>query len=200
MKPFTVLNARGVPFPGVDTDTDRILPARFLSKPRGGGFAQYLFHDLRFREDGSPVESFVLNDPRYRDASILVGEENFGCGSSRENAVWALVDYGFRVVVAPSFGDIFYSNSLKNGLLALVLKPAEAAAVRALLTPGSNAALTVDLAAQTVSAPGSEVYRFDIDPFSKHCLLNGIDELDYTLARTDAIDAFERRRQADMTR
>jgi 3-isopropylmalate/(R)-2-methylmalate dehydratase small subunit len=199
MQPFTVFRSRGVPFHGADTDTDRILPARFLSKPRAGGFAQYLFHDLRFREDGGPLEGFVLNDPGYRNAEILVCEENFGCGSSRENAVWAISDYGFRVVVAPSFGDIFYSNCLKNGVLAVVLKSDATAAILASLTPGSNAPITVDLAAQTLAAPGGEVYRFDIDPFSRHCLLNGIDEMDYTLAQMDEIDAFERRREAGAT-
>lgn len=200
MQPFTLLRTRGVPFSGADTDTDRILPARFLSKPRAGGFAQYLFHDLRFREDGSPVDGFVLNDPRYRGAEILVCEENFGCGSSRENAVWAISDYGFKVVVAPSFGDIFHSNCLKNGVLAVVVKPEEAASIRASLTPGANVELTIDLAAQTLSAPGGESYRFDIDPFSKHCLLHGIDEMDYTLAQMDEIDRFERRRRSEMLR
>jgi 3-isopropylmalate/(R)-2-methylmalate dehydratase small subunit len=197
MRPFTTFSSHGVPFHGADTDTDRILPARFLSKPRAGGFAQYLFHDLRFREDGSTVADFVLNHPHYQNAEILVCEENFGCGSSRENAVWAISDYGFRVVVAPSFGDIFYSNCLKNGVLAVVLKPEATAAIRASLVPGSNAAITVDLTAQTITAPGGEVYRFEIDPFSKHCLLNGIDEMDYTLAQMDEIDAFERRREID---
>src|SRR5690606_36738866 len=123
-------------------------------------------------------------------------EENFGCGSSRENAVWAIADYGFRVVVAPSFGDIFYSICLKNGVLAVVLAPEAAAAIRASLVPASNAPIAVDLAAQVVTAPGGEAYPFDIDPFSKHCLLNGIDEMDYTLAQMDEIDAFERRREA----
>jgi 3-isopropylmalate/(R)-2-methylmalate dehydratase small subunit len=194
---FKTLRATAVPYPGVNVDTDQILPARFLSKPRAGGFAQYLFHDLRFDDEGKEREGFILNRPPYRDARILVGEENFGCGSSRENAVWAVHDYGFQVVIAPSFGDIFFSNSLKNGLLPIRLKHDAVAAIITLLSEQQGATLEIDLAAQTVTDPNGKVHAFDIDGFSKHSLLNGIDELDYTLAQMDRIDEFERRHRAE---
>ncbi len=193
MEPFSALRSRAIPLVGANIDTDRILPARFLSKPRSGGFAQYLFHDLRFREDGSEDKNFVLNNQRYKDAQVLVCEDNFGCGSSRENAVWALADYGFRVVIAPSFGDIFYANCLKNGLLPVVLKAEVVAQIRTALSPTSNASIAVDLEAQTLTGPDGEVHSFAIDAFSRHCLLNGIDELDYTLAQMNLIDEFEQR-------
>jgi 3-isopropylmalate/(R)-2-methylmalate dehydratase small subunit len=196
VEPFETFRAPALPFVGINVDTDQILPARFLSKPRSGGFGQYLFHDLRFDENGVERSGFILNQPAYRKTRILVGEENFACGSSRENAVWAIADYGYRVVVASSFGDIFFSNSMKNGLLPVVL-PAEA--ITALITELSRepgAMIEVDLEAQTLTSPDGTAYRFDIDPFSKHCLLKGIDELDYTLSQMDKIEEFERRRAA----
>ncbi|CAM5775332.1 3-isopropylmalate dehydratase small subunit [Labrys miyagiensis] len=194
MEPFETFRAPGLPFVGINVDTDQILPARFLSKPRSGGFAQYLFHDLRFDEDGKERPGFILNQPAYRGTRILVGEENFACGSSRENAVWAIADYGYRVVMASSFGDIFFSNSLKNGLLPVVLPSAAIAELIEALTEDPGAAVEVDLPAQTVTGPRGTRYGFDIDPFSKHCLLKGIDELDYTLSQMDKIEEFERRR------
>ncbi len=168
-----------VPMDQVNIDTDQIIPARFLQKPRSAGCGPYLFHDLRKDPE------FVLNLPRYKDARVLVAAENFGCGSSRENAVWALQDYGFRAVIAPSFGDIFRSNCLKNGLLPVVL---EGDVVAELLK--TTPEVTVDLEAQTVSFSGRSV-RFEVDPFAKHCLLNGVDELGYTLSRMAEIEAFE---------
>ncbi|MCF6121707.1 3-isopropylmalate dehydratase small subunit [Mesorhizobium sp. M7A.F.Ca.CA.001.07.2.1] len=197
MEPFKSVTATAVPFPGVNVDTDQILPARFLSKPRAEGFSQYLFHDLRFDDGGKERENFVLNTPPYRHGEILVGEDNFGCGSSRENAVWAVADYGFRVVVAPSFGDIFFSNSLKNGLLPVVLKRDAISSIMIQLKEQQGATIEVDLAAQTLTAPNGAVHSFEIDEFSKHCLLNGIDELDYTLSQKDQIDAFEKRHAAE---
>ncbi|TPK33931.1 3-isopropylmalate dehydratase small subunit [Mesorhizobium sp. B2-5-3] len=197
MEPFKSVTATAVPFPGVNVDTDQILPARFLSKPRAEGFSQYLFHDLRFDDGGKERENFVLNTPPYRHGEILVGEDNFGCGSSRENAVWAVADYGFRVVVAPSFGDIFFSNSLKNGLLPVVLKRDAISSIMIQLKEQQGATIEVDLAAQTLTAPNGAVHSFEIDEFSKHCLLNGIDELDYTLLQKDQIDAFEKRHAAE---
>lgn len=197
MEPFKTLRATAVPYPGANVDTDQILPARFLSKPRAGGFAQYLFHDLRFDENGRERDNFVLNRPPYRDANILVGEENFGCGSSRENAVWAVHDYGFKVVIAPSFGDIFFSNSLKNGLLPIKLDHEVVASIMTALAEQQGATIEVDLAAQTVTDPEGRIHEFEIDGFSRHCLLNGVDELDYTLAQMDKIDAFERRHAAE---
>jgi 3-isopropylmalate/(R)-2-methylmalate dehydratase small subunit len=197
MEPFRTLSATAVPYPGVNVDTDQILPARFLPKPRALGFAQYLFHDLRFDENGQERENFILNRPPYRHAQILVGEENFGCGSSRENAVWAVSDFGFRVVIAPSFGDIFRSNSLKNGVLPIILDHGTVGSILAQLTEQQGATVEVDLAAQTVTDPKGDVHHFDIDEFSKHCLMNGLDELDYTLAQMDTIEAFERRHAAE---
>lgn len=197
VEPFKTLRATAVPYAGVNVDTDQILPARFLSKPRADGFAQYLFHDLRFDDAGKEREGFVLNTPPYREGEILIGEDNFGCGSSRENAVWAVYDYGFRVVVAPSFGDIFFSNSLKNGLLPVVLKREAITSIMTQLKEQQGATVEVDLAAQTLTDPNGQVHTFDIDPFSKHCLLNGIDELDYTLSQMDKIDEFEKRHAAE---
>jgi 3-isopropylmalate/(R)-2-methylmalate dehydratase small subunit len=197
MEPFRTLRATAVPYPGVNVDTDQILPARFLPKSRALGFAQYLFHDLRFDDNGKEREHFILNRPPYRHAQILVGEENFGCGSSRENAVWAVSDYGFRVVIAPSFGDIFRSNSLKNGVLPIVLDHGTVGSILTQLTEQQGATVEVDLAAQTVTDPNGTVHHFDIDEFSKHCLMNGLDELDYTLAQIDRIKDFERRHAAE---
>jgi 3-isopropylmalate/(R)-2-methylmalate dehydratase small subunit len=182
MHAFTTLEAVAMPMTQPNIDTDQIIPARFLQKLRKDGFGQYLFHDLAENPD------FVLNRPAYREARILVAEQNFGCGSSRENAVWALYDRGFRVVIAPSFGDIFFNNCLKNGLLPVTL-PLEV--VAHLLSSADDQKLKVDLESQLVSLPGGVAHRFDIDPFAKHCLLNGIDELDYTLSLMPQIAAFE---------
>jgi 3-isopropylmalate/(R)-2-methylmalate dehydratase small subunit len=181
MKPFVSFATQTAPLPQANVDTDQIIPARFLQKPRREGCGPYLFHDLRANPE------FVLNDVRYKEARVLVAGENFGCGSSRENAVWALYDYGFRAVIAPSFGDIFLNNSLKNGLLPIVL-PAELVAHLLIATP----VIRVDLDSQTVSFEG-DALKFEIDPFAKHCLLNGVDELGYTLSRLQEIEAFEAR-------
>lgn len=197
MEPFKTVRASALPFAGNNVDTDQILPARFLSRPRAGGFAQYLFHDLRFNEDGSEKAGFILNQPQYRESRILIGEQNFGCGSSRENAVWAVGDYGFRAVVAESFGDIFFANCLKNGVLPVVMPPETIEALMISLRAQRNGAIEIDLAAQTLTDLDGVAHPFDIDPFSKHCLLNGIDELDYTLSQMDRIDAFERRHAAE---
>ena len=193
MQPFTRVDAAMLPIARPNVDTDQITPARYLQKPRSDNFGEYLFRDLRLAKDGSEIPSFPLNQPPYRDARIVVSLDNFGCGSSREHAVWALADYGMRAVIAPSFGDIFHSNSLKNGLLPIVLPEA---AVQSLLdaalgAPGSRAA--VDLEAQTVTAPDGSSHRFEIDPRSKHCLLQGIDEIDYTLSQLPLIEAYERK-------
>jgi 3-isopropylmalate/(R)-2-methylmalate dehydratase small subunit len=197
MEPFRRLRAAALPFVGVNVDTDQILPARFLSKPRAGGFGQYLFHDLRIDEQGREKPGFVLNQEAFRPARILVGEQNFGCGSSRENAVWAVYDYGIRAVIAPSMGDIFRANSLKNGLLPVILDADAVAGLIASLQANPGSEIEVDLEAQTVTSGNSTVHRFEIDPFSRHCLLNGIDELEYTLSQNDKIDAFERRHLAE---
>ncbi len=183
MQRFTTLEAVAMPMTQPNVDTDQIIPARFLQKLRKDGFGRYLFHDL------AESAGFVLNRPAYREARILVAEQNFGCGSSRENAVWALYDRGFQAVIAPSFGDIFFNNCLKNGLLPVVLPPE---AVAHLLASLEGQKLKVDLESQLVTSHDSAEHRFDIDPFAKHCLLNGIDELDYTLSLMQEIAAFER--------
>jgi 3-isopropylmalate/(R)-2-methylmalate dehydratase small subunit len=195
MEPFKSLRAVALPIAQPNFDTDQILPARFLQKPRALNFGEFLFRDLRYRSDGSENPDFVLNRPAYRPARIVLGETNFGCGSSREHAVWALYDYGIRAVIAPSMGDIFMSNAAKNGLLTIVLPaPAVARMIEAALaTPGLE--IAVDLEAQTVAmpGPGEDIpYRFDIDAYRKKCLLSGLDELGYTLTQLDKIETFER--------
>jgi 3-isopropylmalate/(R)-2-methylmalate dehydratase small subunit len=195
MKPFQAIDAAATPIAQANFDTDQIIPSRYLQKLRDNDFGAFLFHDLRFRRDGSENPDFVLNKPAYRQSAVLVAERNFACGSSREHAVWALYDYGFRTVIAPSFGDIFFFNALKNGLLPIVLPhPAVADLLAAIQTlPGSK--IRVDLDAQTVTTPDGTTHAFSIDPFSKYCLLNGIDELDYTLSHLDRIEEFEQHRE-----
>jgi 3-isopropylmalate/(R)-2-methylmalate dehydratase small subunit len=192
MEPFTSLRAVALPIAQPNFDTDQILPARFLQKPRAQNFGEFLFRDLRYRSDGSENPDFVLNQPAYRGARIVLAEENFGCGSSREHAVWALYDYGIRAVIAPSMGDIFMSNAAKNGLLTVVL-PAEVVArmIEAVLA-GPGLQIAVDLETQSVTLPGPASHRFEIDAYRKRCLMSGLDELAYTLTLLDRIEAFER--------
>lgn len=192
MKPFESLDSVAVPILQANLDTDQILPARYLQKPRSDDFGQYLFRDLRLRKDGAEVPDFVLNRPPYRHGRIMVGRRNFGCGSSREHAVWALYDYGVRAVIAPSFGDIFFSNALKNGLLPIRLPVETVDTLLDQIAAEQGAQVKVDLAAQTVVAPDGTTHPFAIDPFAKHCLINGIDELDYTLSQMQRIVEFER--------
>ena len=198
MEAFTRLTAVAAPLELPNIDTDRVIPARFLRRPREAGFGPLLFHDVRFDAAGAPKPDFVLNHPAYRDARILVTAENFGCGSSREMAVWALMDYGIRVVIGPSFGDIFFENCFKNGALAVVLPADVAAGLRRALAERPGATLTVDLEGQTVIGPAGEAIRFEIDAFRKHGLLTGQDEVEMTLARLPAIEAFEARRRDEM--
>jgi len=193
MRRFHTLDAVAAPMAAANVDTDQIIPARFLRKPRDSGYAAFLFHDLRFDGGGAERPSFILNQPAYRDARILIGERNFGCGSSRENAVYALWDFGFRAVIAPSFGDIFFNNCLKNGLLPVALSPAQVAALRAEVEERPGAHVIVNLKRQQVVAPSGAIYGFDIDAFRRHCLLQGVDEIEFTLGHADEIAAFERR-------
>lgn len=193
MERFRPLDAVAVPLPQANIDTDQITPARFLHRPRDDNHGEYLFRDLRLRPDGTEIETFPLNRAEWRGARIVLAGRNFACGSSRENAVWALHDAGIRACIAPSFGDIFRSNSLKNGLLPVVL-PAEAvAAMIEQVTADPGARVQVDLEAQTVTAPDGSVHAFEIDPFAKRCMLEGLDELGFTLDHEDEIAAFERR-------
>src|SRR5713101_2875070 len=197
MQPFQKLDAVAVPLARPNVDTDQIIPARFLRKLRSEGFGDYLFRDLRFGEDGRPRD-FVLNHPGYRDAKILVAERNFGCGSSREHAVYALWDYGFRAVIAPSFGDIFFNNCFKNGLLPIVLPAEQVAALQAELAQRPGAHVRVDLERQQVIAPSGNVHGFEVDSFRKQCLLQGLDEIAFTLGHDADIAAFERRQSQEL--
>ena len=191
MEPFTTLTSIAAPLPLANLDTERLIPARFLRQPRSAGYHNYLFHDLREQGD------FILDRPAYKGARIIVGAENFGCGSSREGAVWALTGAGYRAWIAPSFGDIFFENSFKNGALPIILPKERVAALRTLLTDQAGAQLSIDLAAQTVTLPDGSIERFEVDPFRKECLLNGWDEIDLTLKHTQAITDFEARQGRD---
>jgi 3-isopropylmalate/(R)-2-methylmalate dehydratase small subunit len=186
------IEAVAVPITAINCDTDQILPARYLQKPRSDNFGNYLFNAFRFREDGSEIGDFILNRAAYRPARIVVANRNFGCGSSREHAVWALYDYGIRVAIAPSFGDIFFINCLKNGLLPVILPGDVVTLLLDELEANPGAQIEVDLPAQTVTLPNGSSHSFEVNAFAKDCLVNGIDELDYTLARVAQIDAFER--------
>ncbi len=192
MTPFNTLTSIAVPLDIVNVDTDRIVPARFLRQPRSAGYQNFLFHDLR---EGD--EDFVFDRAEYQGAQILVAAENFGCGSSREAAVWALAGAGLRAWIAPSFGDIFFENSFKNGVLAIVLPLDRVAGLRSLLQREPGARLTIDLQAQTVTFPDGSIEGFEIDPFRKECLLAGIDEIDLTMRHVDQIAAYEDRQRAE---
>lgn len=194
MEPFRQLEAVAVPLGGINTDTDQIVPARYLQKPRANNFGDYLFRDVRHDARGTPRADFPLNDPAYAHARILVAGRNFGCGSSREQAVWSLFDGGFRAVIAPSFGDIFFSNSLKNGLLPVVLPQDRVDALQDALRQSPGATVRIDLTDQTVAGPGLPPTRFPIDAFPRHCLLEGLDEIDYTLSQAAQIETYERSR------
>ena len=206
MEKFERLTAIVAPLDRPNVDTDAIIPKQFLKSIRRSGFGPNLFDEWRYLDHGEPDQDnsgrplnpdFALNQARYQGARILLGRENFGCGSSREHAVWALEDYGFRVVIAPSFADIFFNNCFKNGMLPFVL---DAEKVEALFkaveaTPGYT--LTVDLQEQTVTTPTGEVFGFEVDAFRKHCLLEGLDDIGLTLQHADAIRAYEQRRRGE---
>jgi 3-isopropylmalate/(R)-2-methylmalate dehydratase small subunit len=192
MEKFERLDAVAVPMPTPNIDTDQLIPARFLRKPRKQGMATYLFHDLRFEKDGTEKPGFVLHQPAYRGARIIVAERNFACGSSREQAVYALYDFGIRAVIAPSFADIFFGNSFQNGLLPITLPADQVAALLAALAAEPGAHVAVDLEAQQVTGPDGTTYGFEIDPFRKHCLLQGVDQIGFTLGFEREIAAFER--------
>ena len=200
MQPFTVLTAIAAPYDPLNVDTDQILPARFLLKRRTDPqYPTYLFRDLRMRTDGSEHADFVLNLPAYRQAKIFVGNTNFGGGSSREAAAIAFDRYGIRCVIAVNFGDIFYNNCVKNGVLPVRLPDAATAAIRNQLHASPGSTLTVDLPAQTVTDVDGNTHRFDIDGFSKHCLVEGLSQIDLTLRKLDRIEAFEARYRASMS-
>jgi len=187
MDAFSTLTSNAVPFARDNIDTDQILPARYLARPRNDNHGEYLFRDLLQTAD------FPLNRPEWQAARIVLGGRNFACGSSRENAVWALYDHGVRAVIAPSYGDIFATNSVKNGLLPVVLPEDVVQGLIAATEADPNAQITVDLPSQTVTGPDGAVHHFDIDPFNKRCLLEALDELAFTLTHAEDIAAFERR-------
>ena len=193
MEAFRTLDAVAVPLSRPNIDTDQIIPARFLSRPREVDHAQFLFHDARRLPDGEQNPEFALNREAWLGARIAVGGKNFACGSSRESAVWALYDAGFRAAIAPSFGDIFRSNGMKNGLLPVVLPAAVVDSIIAQIEADPGARVQVDLPSQTVTAPDGSVHGFEVDPFAKHCLLEGLDEISLTMGYEDEIAAFERR-------
>ena len=193
MEPFTTLSAVAAPIDITNCDTDRIIPARFLRKPRVPGYERWLFHDIRFDAEGKDRADFILNQPAYRNAQILVGGANFGCGSSREQAVYAMHAYGIRSVIAPSFGDIHYGNAIQNGFLPIVLPDADCRKLREQLHATPGASISIDLPAQTVTGPDGASYRFEIDPGAKERLLKGLDDVGLVLQHIERIEGFEQR-------
>ena len=191
MDKFTVLEGVAAPLRMVNVDTDMIIPKQYLKTIKRTGLGKGLFSEQRYKDDGSENPDFVLNKPAYRNAKILIAGDNFGCGSSREHAPWALLDFGIRCVISTSFGDIFYNNSFKNGILPIRVTPAQLEKLFDDAERGANATLTVDLAKQEIRGPDGGVIRFDIDPFRKHCLLNGLDDIGLTMARKDHIATHE---------
>jgi len=191
MTPFTTLSGIAAPMPLVNIDTDMIIPKQYLKTILRTGLGVALFDEMRYNPDGSEKPDFVLNQPQYRQASILVAGENFGCGSSREHAPWAIADFGIRCVISTSFADIFYNNCFKNGILPIALPEAERDLCMKDAEKGANARIEVDLAAQTITLSDGQVITFDIDPFRKHCLLNGLDDIGLTMEKAASIDAYE---------
>jgi len=206
MKAFTRHTGIAAPLDRANVDTDMIIPKQFLKSIKRSGFGPNLFDELRYLDEGQPDQDcsgrplnpdFVLNQNRYRGASILLARQNFGCGSSREHAPWALEDFGFRAVIAPSFADIFFNNCFKNGLLPIVLKENEVDELFALTVAREGFSLTIDLEAKTVTRPDGVSYRFEVDDFRRHCLLHGLDEIGLTLQDADLIKAYEERRRRE---
>ena len=197
MDKFTTLTGIAAPLPIVNVDTDMIIPKQYLKTIERTGLGKGLFDEMRYAEDGSEVEDFVLNQPQYREAEVLVARDNFGCGSSREHAPWALLDFGIRCVIAPSFADIFYNNCFKNGILPIALPQAQVDLVMGDAEKGANARVTIDLEAQEITLSDGGVITFEVDAFKKHCLLNGLDDIGLTMEKSAAIDAFEAKAGAE---
>jgi 3-isopropylmalate/(R)-2-methylmalate dehydratase small subunit len=180
----------------INIDTDMIIPKQYLKTIKRTGLGKHLFAEMRYNEDGSEKEDFVLNKPAYRDAQVIVADDNFGCGSSREHAPWALLDFGIRCVISTSFADIFYNNCFKNGILPIKVSKEELAELMDDADKGSNAVLDIDLENQTINRPNGESVSFEIDPHRKHCLLNGLDDIGLTMEKSSSIDSFEEQRKA----
>ena len=193
MDKFTTLTGIAAPMPLVNIDTDMIIPKQFLKTIHRSGLGKNLFDEMRYTADGAENPDFVLNKPAWRDSQIIVAGDNFGCGSSREHAPWALLDYGIRCVISTSFADIFYNNCFKNGILPIVLPPDAVEALMKDAENGANARLTVDLESQTVTGADGTAYPFEMDPHRKHCLLNGLDDIGLTMEKAPAIEAYEAR-------
>jgi len=193
MDKFTTLTGVAAPMPLVNIDTDMIIPKQFLKTIQRSGLGKNLFDEMRYTQDGQEIPDFVLNQPAYRNAQILVAGDNFGCGSSREHAPWALLDFGIRCVISTSFADIFYNNCFKNGILPVVLPPDAVAHLMDDARKGANARITVDLASQTVTASDGTTFAFEVDAFKKHCLMNGLDDIGLTLEKAASIDSYEAR-------
>ncbi len=194
MDKFTTLTSVAVPLPIMNVDTDMIIPKQFLKTVERTGLGRGLFYELRTDEQGNPKD-FVLDQPKYKGAKILIALDNFGCGSSREHAPWALLDQGIRCIIAPSFADIFYNNCFKNGVLPIVLPREQVDLLLEDADRGANAVVSVDLEKQEITGPDGGTLKFEIDPFRKHCLLNGLDDIGLTLQRKDEIDSFEARQR-----
>ena len=193
MEKFETLNGVAAPLNIVNIDTDMIIPKDYLKTIKRTGLGTGLFAEARYKDDGSEIPDFVLNKPAYRKSQILVAGDNFGCGSSREHAPWALLDFGIRCVISTSFADIFYNNCFKNGILPIVVSPEDLDKLMDDASRGSNATLSVDLEAQEIHGPDGGTIKFDIDAFKKHCLLNGLDDIGLTLAKAAEIDSYEKK-------
>jgi 3-isopropylmalate/(R)-2-methylmalate dehydratase small subunit len=191
MDKFTTLTGIAAPMPLVNIDTDMIIPKQYLKTIQRSGLGKSLFDEMRYDTDGNEIPDFVLNQPAYRNAQILVAGDNFGCGSSREHAPWALLDFGIRCVISTSFADIFFNNCFKNGILPIVLPQEDVDKLMDDASRGANATVTVDLENQTITGPDGGEIRFEVDAFRKHCLLNGLDDIGLTLEKAAAIDSFE---------
>jgi 3-isopropylmalate/(R)-2-methylmalate dehydratase small subunit len=196
MEKFTTLTAVAAPLNMINVDTDMIIPKDYLKTIHRTGLGKGLFAEMRYNDDGSLNPDFVLNKPAYSKAKIIVAGDNFGCGSSREHAPWALLDYGIRVIISTQFGDIFYNNAFKNGMLPIKVSKEDLDKLMDDAERGANSTLSIDLAAQEIRGPDGGVVHFEIDPFKKHCLLNGLDEIGLTLAKADNIAAFEKKTDA----
>ena len=197
MDKFTTLTGIAAPLPLINVDTDMIIPKQFLKTIQRSGLGKNLFDEMRYTTDGAEIADFVLNKPAYRNAQILVGGDNFGCGSSREHAPWALLDFGIRCVIAPAFADIFYNNCFKNGILPIVLPQEIVNQLMDDAQNGANATLTVDLENQTITRPDGQTVTFEVDAFRKHCLLNGLDDIGLTMEKSAAIESFEAKAAQD---
>jgi 3-isopropylmalate/(R)-2-methylmalate dehydratase small subunit len=196
MEKFETLNGVAAPLNIVNIDTDMIIPKQFLKTIKRTGLGKSLFYEMRYTQDGKEQPDFILNKQAYRKAQILVAGDNFGCGSSREHAPWALLDFGIRCIIAPDFADIFYNNCFKNGILPIVVSPANLKKLLDDADRGSNATITIDLPRQEIRGPDGGTVKFDIDPFRKHCLLNGLDDIGLTMVKKDKITSFEQKSAA----